>query len=311
VVVKIYTSNGDGTFTATDTDPAEHSAYHWMLKAALAAGGGVVEISGEAPIEVDNTDPYYPIVKLTGDIGSVESVTGEVPIEVDNTDPKNPIVKYVEELIPPTGVYVTGNMYGLEYQKTGANTVSVDAGICYDSLNTTVLTLSTLASVSIPAGINTIYNLFLCDDGVVRVDTNVDGVNITQKKRWIGYVLTDSTSLITNFGMKGNLLNFRLGSDGGVVLVALSTAPTTVDHSYVIPITRAIALTYYAIAPPTNNYLITRLNAYSDPERVSTSVLPGDVHTANYGAMYAYDPGRLFYADDLVYMAISSILIRR
>lgn len=38
VFVNIYTSDGDGTFTATPT--TDYSAYHWSVKAASAAGGG-------------------------------------------------------------------------------------------------------------------------------------------------------------------------------------------------------------------------------------------------------------------------------
>ena len=42
VFVKVYTSNGDGTFTATDT--TEHSALHWAAKATLAGQGDAINI---------------------------------------------------------------------------------------------------------------------------------------------------------------------------------------------------------------------------------------------------------------------------
>jgi hypothetical protein len=63
VPVDIYTSNGDGTFTATPTNPPEYSSYHWSKKAADTITG-VATVTGSPPIIVDNTDAANPIVTL-------------------------------------------------------------------------------------------------------------------------------------------------------------------------------------------------------------------------------------------------------
>jgi len=75
--VKSYTSNGDGTFTATNT--TEYSALHWRNKAALAAAGqasnisysnttsGMVATNVQAAIdEIDTrSDSYKPLSGIT------------------------------------------------------------------------------------------------------------------------------------------------------------------------------------------------------------------------------------------------------
>jgi len=146
----------------------------------------------------------------------------------------------------PDNTYVTGNIQGLGYNYSSANQISVGAGICYDSLNTTVLTASTSQVVSVPTAINTIYNLFLCDDGVVRTDTDVEGATLlagtVSKLRWIGFVRNNST---------GNICLFSTNDDGmkfGIPLEnSLGTVTTTYahkDHTILIPVTRVSHVLY-------------------------------------------------------------------
>ena len=141
-------------------------------------------------------------------------------------------------LLPLPGTLVTGDMYGLEYSYTSANSITVDAGICYDSLNTTVLTGSTTQVVTVGSVINTIYNLFLCDDGLVKTDTNVNGTTLLAGSvtalRWIGFVLTNSAGDVNPFVMSGD----RLRLTPYITVGSLTTAMTMTDLSSFVPATR-------------------------------------------------------------------------
>lgn len=103
-VVKVYTSNGDGTFTSTDT--AEYSALHWAAKAEASTVQGV-GISSVARTSGDGspgtTDIYtvtltdtttYAFSVYNGANGQVESVAGrtgnivltKADVELNNVD---------------------------------------------------------------------------------------------------------------------------------------------------------------------------------------------------------------------------------
>ena len=145
----------------------------------------------------------------------------------------------------PGNTYVTGDMYGLEYSYAGANSITVDAGICYDSLNTTLLTGSASQAVAIGTTINQIYNLFLCDDGVVRTDTFVDGDSLgAYKIRWIGFVITDSAGNIINFKNIGNQLTWH-SATRPVVASSITTAWVEYNLSNLIPVTRLVDITLW------------------------------------------------------------------
>jgi len=137
----------------------------------------------------------------------------------------------------PGNTYVTGGMYGLEYSYTSANSITVDAGICYDSLNTTILTGSASQVVAIGTTINQIYNLFLCDDGLVKTDTDVEGTTLlagaVTALRWIGFVLTDSAGNIVEFKHSQDVLSYPVH-----VVSGIGTTKTAIDFSNVVPVSR-------------------------------------------------------------------------
>jgi len=137
----------------------------------------------------------------------------------------------------PGNTYVTGDMYGLEYSYTSANSITVDAGICYDSLNTTLLTGSASQVVAIGTTINQIYNLFLCDDGLVKTDTDVEGTTLLAGSvtalRWIGFVLTNSAGNIVEFKHSGDILSYPVH-----VVSGIGTTKTAIDFSGVVPVSR-------------------------------------------------------------------------
>lgn len=179
---------------------------------ASASGKGAPTSSGDVEVYAD-----LRIWQLDSTI--------ETPVLLDN------------KLYPlPGDSMVTGNMYGLEYAKTGDNEVTIQAGICMDSMNTEVLDLATQQTVSIPATINTIFNLFLCDDGVVRQDTDVDGASLAYRVRWIGFVLTDASGDIESFTMTQNSMQFH-----GPLFLLVSTSNvswTPIDMAVYGPATR-------------------------------------------------------------------------
>lgn len=89
VFVKVYTSDGDGTFTATPT--TEYSALHWAAKSALAAQGDAVNISYDnATSGLTATNVQTAIDEVEGRLDTVESTkaplasptfTGTVSVE--------------------------------------------------------------------------------------------------------------------------------------------------------------------------------------------------------------------------------------
>jgi len=142
----------------------------------------------------------------------------------------------------PGNTYVTGDMYGLEYSYTSANSITVDAGICYDSLNTTLLTGSASQAVAIGTTINQIYNLFLCDDGLVKTDTNVEGTTLLAGSvtalRWIGFVRTNSAGEVCDFAMNGDTYAFAQASKCTFVSGFTSTTYVPIDLSPIVPVSR-------------------------------------------------------------------------
>lgn len=144
-----------------------------------------------------------------------------------------------DKLYPlPGNTMVTGNMHGLEYAKTGDNEVTVQPGICMDSTNTEVLDLPTQQAVTIGTTINQIYNLFLCDDQVVRTDTDVNGVNLgAYSIRWIGFVLNDASGVIRPFLMSGNRYDF-VSSANFAVITGLQATYAVVNMGLVSPSSR-------------------------------------------------------------------------
>lgn len=146
-----------------------------------------------------------------------------------------------DKLYPlPGNTLVTGNMHGLEYEYTSANSITVQPGICMDSTNTEVLSAASSQVVSIPSVINTIYNLFLCDDGVVRTDTDVNGVSLgAYSIRWIGFVLTDASGVLYVFRMSGDNMCY---TDQAVLSSTATITKTAIDFSNVMPISRVSAL---------------------------------------------------------------------
>jgi len=139
---------------------------------------------------------------------------------------------------------LTGNIIGLEYSYSTASQIGVGKGTCYDSLNATKIVKNgdttvdlieaNIASWAVDGSavlINTIYNIFVIEGGGIKFDTDVEGANIAEKKRWIGFVLTDDTGSggIIEFKQSGDSLTFT--TVDGVLINSGITSTSFVEYS--------------------------------------------------------------------------------
>ena len=143
----------------------------------------------------------------------------------------------------PAGTIVEGKCLGLEYARTGANQVTVQPGICFDANNNPGLILSAAQAVTIPGTSNGVFNLFLCNDGVVRQDTSVTGANLSAYARaWIGYAPNTGTVLKSFHFIGGNVneIWFDLFSENPFNSLTVPPAgiSTAIDISSFMPVSR-------------------------------------------------------------------------
>jgi hypothetical protein len=112
-----------------------------------------------------------------------------------------------------------------------------------DSTNENVLSAASSQAVTIGSVINEIYNLFLCDDDVVRTDTDVDGATLLSgsvtELRWIGFVLTDSSGDLYDFTLSDNRISYK----DNITLGSSINGTVTISFSGWIPATRASHIT--------------------------------------------------------------------
>lgn len=204
------------------------------------AGGVVVSIvATEAQLGIGTTDGESKICADTGYRWSWSVADQEWS---DRTlDPED-----VSVYPMPDNVMLTGNVVGLDYAKTSDNEITIEAGFCKDSTNKNWLTLSAPQVLAIPTTINTVYNLFFCDDGIVRVDTNVDGASLIGGSvtglRWIGFVRNNASGTLCAFTLTGNKMIFHKASEN--VLGTAGTGYAQFDHSVLLPASRIVEIEY-------------------------------------------------------------------
>jgi hypothetical protein len=236
-------------------------------------GGATVPVRGDITLLVETT---IKVVTFS-QVANLRGLGLETPDSTANTEvytdlriwqldaiKTSPII-HDNKLYPlPGNTYVTGDMYGLEYSYTSANSITVDAGICYDSLNTTLLTGSASQVVTIGTTINQIYNLFLCDDGLVKTDTDVEGTTLLAGSvtalRWIGFVRNNSAGDICLFSMTHDSVNFGKASEN-IIWQMTSTTYTKYDHSALLPVARITEITYGADAVSQGEYILASTDA--------------------------------------------------
>jgi hypothetical protein len=117
---------------------------------------------------------------------------------------------------PVVGAEVTGGIFGGELVYSGVADVDVNPLSCMDDTLTQAIAVTGTTNVVISSPtINTIYNFFAVryndDTYGVEYDTDVNGANLVATvthKRWIGFVLTDSSGDIVEFRMSGSYITF-------------------------------------------------------------------------------------------------------
>jgi hypothetical protein len=81
IAVKIYTSNGNGTFTATNTNPVEYSAFHWKEKAVAVANVSMDSLNDVDTSGKQNGDALvYNSTTDTWEAASISTPTPTVTI---------------------------------------------------------------------------------------------------------------------------------------------------------------------------------------------------------------------------------------
>jgi len=146
----------------------------------------------------------------------------------------------------PGNTIVTGDVYGLDCHYGSTTAITVDAGICMDSLNTSPISRSTTASVTLDnttiadgssTATNTVYSVFVVDGGGIKFDTSETGSNIATTKRWISFIKTNAAGEICSFEMSDGMIKFIKASEW-IFLTGVSTAWVQGDSSSVVPSSR-------------------------------------------------------------------------
>jgi hypothetical protein len=206
----------------------------------------------------------------------------------------------------PGGAVVEGNMFGLEYARTGNNQVTIQPGICMDSRNTTLCTLASQQTLSLPAVINGIYNLFICNDGVVRYDTDVNGSSLAAYKiRWIGFVRNNASGVLVIFQMTKDLLMFGKSTENQLASLNGQSTYVTKDHSILIPTSRVSEIMYgMADNGSTQGHAVTSIDGVNIEYHIGLgySAPTTDISTWSHSSyksetMMPFTPNRYFKTD--------------
>ena len=223
---------------------------------------------------------------------------------------------------PSSGVLVEGGVWGLDYSVTDTNEVTVTAGNCMSSDNSTFMSLTSSQTVDTSAvtTAGVAISLFLCSDGVVRYDEDETGVTLLSAytKRWIGFVRNNSTGGLSTIYQKGNMMGFALASEGQ--LTAITSSFAAYDFSTLLPESRILAIEYGCEnASQTNHirasedgtnisfYVGQTVSVSSDSSRNAF----GDV-TMQKTSLKPYNPDRQFAGGATSdYLSVQTVLMRR
>lgn len=139
-----------------------------------------------------------------------------------------------------SGVKAEGGIIGLRCSRTGDHEVTFSAGNCFDGDNGEMLTLGASQAVSsLPITASAWFHFFLCDDGVVRYDTDVTGATLLAAyttKRRIFSAPNTSGGVLAKFRHYGNIIEFDI-TDSITLATNPSTTAFTPTYTGVIPTT--------------------------------------------------------------------------
>ena len=142
---------------------------------------------------------------------------------------------------PVEGAYVTGNIYGGELVYNDATSVNVKPFSCMDQTLTKALVKDTVTTVSLGSSLpaNTIYHIFAVNTATgttCSFDTDIDGENLDENRRWLGFVYTDAAGEILDFYFYGNTILWK--SANVINLGQITKTPAVIDYSPYIPSNR-------------------------------------------------------------------------
>lgn len=153
---------------------------------------------------------------------------------------------------PPSGELLTGNILGGTASMNVGSVTETDIDFtackCYDSTGT-VLLESAAQTVTVPNTDPRLQNYFLCNDGIIRTDTDENGVNLlagpVTHLRWIFFNRASNTGHRSQFLHYGDRILFLASPDVGSMWVAdVSTTWNSFDHSGLLPESRISEIWY-------------------------------------------------------------------
>jgi len=139
--------------------------------------------------------------------------------------------------------------YGSIRNVSDPNKIDVKAGSCFDSNGVEPIVVAAVVGLNVPTAINTVYNLFATKTGGVgsfQFDTDVNGSGLSvDYKRWIGFVLTNSSGDVHWFTINDGEVLFQSSFP---VVGSLTTGYTQFDFSSVCPVSRVASIGFTANA---------------------------------------------------------------
>lgn len=187
-----------------------------------------------------------------------------------------------------------GYIDGLQLQWVSATALTVSSGTAYiEGLGYAYQVASPIAKTSLSLSASTWYHVYLYDNAGTpdfELSTTVPAspYNGTARsktgdtsRRYVGSILTNASSAITNFVQDGNEINYRTNVGGTLRILSsgVSTTLTDVSASFAVPVTSKVALLRMANTA-TNTYFTTGTSDFSFVAGTGiTSVNQnGDVH---------------------------------
>jgi hypothetical protein len=210
VPVKIYTSDGDGTFTATATNPAEYSAKHWRNKAQTIVGSDAMlksDYDTDGDGIVDNSE------KLT-DVNKHGFISSGFVLSVDNTDTdliritagtcyiNGTVVTYAG------GTYATSSLSAGSYGVIGINSSGTIVGKNNSFFTESELN-NTLEIGAFAKSTDTVVNII--DESKFKIDTFIKD-HMVRTKAFEGTRFNGSAGLISKNTTNTDRLDIAGGS---------------------------------------------------------------------------------------------------
>jgi hypothetical protein len=232
-------------FNVTGVNPVTDDGTTWTrLTTPMAT-------ANETAVGLSSTTAVTPAGLRSMVASEAEAIAGTEQHKTTSPATAHAIVRNIAIPALPAGVKLTGNIYGLDFAKTGNNQLTVNPGACIDSTGSVALSLAAAATVVVPATASTIYQVMLvrrisdggCEVRCYTSEAEVESDVQVDRWRWLGYVRTNTDSIIIDFTMNGDLLLFWQASKW-IVASNIGTSRTTINHATRMPVDRVREILY-------------------------------------------------------------------